>query len=160
MHPSKQSASTSIVQRERPHASLRAGAVGVFVSAILVGLGVATGRVAESSVEQEPTVESAHEDTIEVRASSGAEARDSRAAASNRQVHQAVGAQEPRRANAPLGYASTTRLFAGAANSRKKSSSTGARQQRMAHVRTCEPSRREKRHPSLTSRSTQMVANR
>lgn len=105
MHPSKQHASPSIVQGERPHASLRAGAVGVFVSAILVGLGVATGRVAESSVEQEPTVESAHEDTIEVRASNGAGAGDSRAAASNRQVHQAVGVQEPRGANAPQGYA-------------------------------------------------------
>lgn len=104
MHPSKQDASTSIVQRERPHASLRAGAVGVFVSVILVGLGVATGRVAQSSVEQDPAVERAHEDAIEVRASNGARARDAHAAASNRHVHQAVGAQELCGANTPLGY--------------------------------------------------------
>ena len=104
MHPSKPYASTSIVRREQPRASLRVGAVGVFVSAILVGLGVATGRVAESSVEKEPTLEASQRAAIEPSVLRTAVTAQPHAGSSERRAHQALGLQELRGTNAPIGY--------------------------------------------------------
>jgi 3D (Asp-Asp-Asp) domain-containing protein len=104
MHPSKPHLSTSFVPRKGTHASLRVGAVGVFVAAILVGLGVATGRVAESSVEQEPTREREHNNNVEAHLPREVGAMDSDTASSERHTRRTVAAPDILSTSTPIGY--------------------------------------------------------